>query len=283
MRTSITYLIAPLWLVGLVACAAAKTQAVPPSGASGTERVVISGSTTLQPVVEEWVREFRRTHPGLEIVVEGGGTDKGIEQVIAGTSQIAMAARQILDSERRAAAEKGVVIEEFVVARAGISVLKNKRNPVEELDVPALRRIFDGSVNRWSEVGGPDQPITVILRNPSSHTADHFWRLVVAPSAFNPRGLVVGTQEKVVAGVTANPWAIGFADFDRALNHLDEVEVLKVRTGEAMPKLVFIRSLYFYARAPMSDAVKDLVAFPRSPRGGEIAVKHTYFGPDDPS
>lgn len=280
MRTPILLLVASLCLI---VSGAALAQNQTPSVVSGAGRIVISGSKTLQPVVEQWVKESRQTRAGLEFVVEGGGTDKGFEDLLAGTSQIAMAARPILDSERKALAAGKVGVEEFVVARTGIAVLKNKKNPVGELDLSALRRIFDGSVTSWREVGGPVEPITVILRNPSSHTAEYVRRVIMPPSTLTERGLVVGTQEEVVAAITAKPWAIGFADFDRALSHLDEVEVLRVRTGEGPAKLVFVRSLYFYARAPLSDAVKALIAFTKGPRGTEIAVLHNYFGPDDPS
>jgi phosphate transport system substrate-binding protein len=280
VRISILHVVTPL---SLIVSAAAMAQTRPPLATPRPERIVISGSKTLQPVVEEWVREFRRARPGLEIVVEGGGTDKGFEELLAGTSQVAMASRQIWDSEREAFAAKNVVFEEFVVARTGIAVLKNKINPVGELDLSALRRIFDGSVTSWREVGGLDEPITVILRNPSSHTADYVRNVIMPPSVLTERGIVVGTQEEVVAEITAKPWAIGFADFDRALSHLDKVEVLRVRTGEGQSRLVFIRSLYFYVRVPVSDTVKALIAFTKSSRGSEIAVMHSYFGPEDPS
>lgn len=251
--------------------------------ATTPERIVITGSKTLQPVVKQWAQEYGRTHPGVGIVVKGGGTDRGFEQLIAGESQIAMAAREISDTEREAAKTRGVTIEEHIVARAGVSVLKNKKNPVRELDTVQVRRIFDGSAKSWREVGGPAEPITVILRHPSSHTADFFRRVVVAPSALTEQGIVVGTQEEVVQEVTTRPWAIGFADFDRALSHLDEVEVLRVRTSSGPAKLVFVRSLCFYARQPLCALVKGFIAFTTSPRGSEIAVLHSYFEPDDPS
>jgi len=270
-------------LLVLAASCAPRAQVPEASAGPKAERIVISGSKTLQPVVEQWAEEFRRTRSGLEIVIEGGGTDKGFEELLAGTNQIAMAARQISDDERKAFAAGKIAIEELVVARAGIAVLKNKMNPVGELELTALRRIFDGSVTNWREVGGPDEAVAVILRNPGSHTAEYFRDVIMPPSVLTGRGVVVGTQEEVVARVTANPWAVGFADFDRALGSLDKVDVLRVRTGEGTAKLVFVRSLYFYTRSPLGDTVRALIAFTTSPRGSEIAVEHSYFGPDDPS
>ncbi len=278
MRSSI--LVPVTVLLSVVASAACAQK--PGDAPATSSRIAISGSKTLQPVVQQWVDEFRRSSPGVEIVVEGGGTDKGFEDLFAGKSQVAMAARQITEREREAATAKGLKLEELVVARAGISVLKNKANPIGELDLAVLRRIFDGSVTNWRDLGGPDQAITVILRNPESHTAEFFRTAVVGLPELTSRGIVVGTQEEVVKEITAKPWAIGFADFDRALSHLDEVEVLKVRTGEGQAKLVFVRSLYFYMRAPVSGALRALCDFTKSQRGGEIAVLHSYFGPNDP-
>jgi phosphate transport system substrate-binding protein len=242
----------------------------------------ISGSKTLQPVVEDWVAELKPGLEGINIVVDGGGTDTGFADFFAGRSQIAMAARQITEAELKTAAAKGIQLQEVVVARAGISVLKHKKNPIRELDLAALRAIFSGSVTRWKQVGGPDEPITVLLRNPSSHTAEFFRSVVVAPSSLTSAGIVVGTQEEVVREITARPFAIGFADFDRVLHNLDEVEVLRVRVPDAPPKLVFVRNLYFYVVTPVPPALQALLDVIKGPRGVEIATLHSYFGPNDP-
>jgi phosphate transport system substrate-binding protein len=250
--------------------------------AKAPERIHISGSKTLQPLVESWATEFQAKHPGVRIVVEGGGTDAGFEALFAGTSQIAMAARQIAEPEMQAAAGKKMKIEEFVVARAGLSVLKNKKNPIAELDVAALRSVFSGAVDNWSKLGGPSKPIIVILRNPSSHTAEYFRHAVMGETPFTELGIVVGAQEDVVKLITSNPSAIGFSDFDRVLSHLDEVEVLRVKTPSGPSKLVFVRDLYFYAAAPLDESLKAFVDFTASPRGVEIAVLNSYFSPKDP-
>jgi phosphate transport system substrate-binding protein len=260
-------------------CAATQSGPPPPSP---PERIVISGSTTLQPVVEHWVGEFVRTRSGLKIVVEGGGTDKGFEALLAGTSQIAMAAREISQSERRAFAARKVVVEEFLVARSAIAVFKNKANPVRELEISALRRIFDGSVTNWREVGGPDLPITIILRNPTSTTAEDFRRLVMAPNTLTEHGAVAISGQDVVTQIESAPGAVGFAYFDRVLSQLDTVDVLRIRTGEGPAKLVFLKHLFFYARAPLGDAVKALIAFTNTTAASEIALQQGYFGMKDP-
>ncbi len=246
------------------------------------ERLVISGSTTLEPVVRHWVREFAPTRPGLDIVVEGGGTDKGFEDLLAGTCQVAMAAREMSEKEKSDFAARGVPVEGFIVARSAVAVFTNKANPVHELEISALRRIFDGSVVNWREVGGPDLPVTVVLRNPASTTAEDFRHLVMAPSTLTERGQVANSGQEVVSLVAAAPGAIGFAYFDRVLSQLGTVDVLRVRTGEGPSRLVFLKYLYFYTRSPLSEAAKALVAFTKTATASDIALQHGYFGREDP-
>ena len=274
-RTSAFLGVAVLSLIVAAFCAAQQEKAGRPS-------FRISGSKTLQPVVEDWVSEFRNSAKDVDIVLDGGGTDKGFADLFAGRSQVAMAARQITEAELKAGAAQGAHPQEVVVARAGISVLINKKNPIRELDVPALKAVFSGAVTRWKQVGGPDEPITVILRNPSSHTAEYFRQVVVAPSAFSPTGIVVGTQEEVVKEIAARPFAVGFADFDRVLTHLDEIEVLRMRVPGSPPRLVLVRNLYFYVTTPVPAPLKALLDVIKSPNGVEIATMHSYFGPTDP-
>ena len=63
-------------------------------------KLVITGSSTMAPLVSEIAQRFTKLHPGVEVEVRSGGSGKGISDLHAGASSIAMASRPLLDAER---------------------------------------------------------------------------------------------------------------------------------------------------------------------------------------
>jgi phosphate transport system substrate-binding protein len=53
-------------------------------------KLVILGSTALQPMIEEAARLYRGRNPQVEITVQGGGSGTGMTQVATGTADIGM-------------------------------------------------------------------------------------------------------------------------------------------------------------------------------------------------
>jgi len=43
-----------------------------------------------------------------------------------------------------------------------VAIIAHRSTPVDELTVDQVRKIFSGEFKNWGEVGGPDQPITVV-------------------------------------------------------------------------------------------------------------------------
>src|SRR5688572_23199084 len=61
-------------------------------------RVVVVGSTTMKPIVEFGAESFEKTHPGVDIVIDAGGSAQGIALTASGRANIGMASR-VLDAE----------------------------------------------------------------------------------------------------------------------------------------------------------------------------------------
>ena len=68
--------------------------------ALAAEKVTVSGSTTVLPLAEAGAEAFNAQNTDCQIAVSGGGTGAGITAAGEGRSAIAMASREIKDSER---------------------------------------------------------------------------------------------------------------------------------------------------------------------------------------
>lgn len=110
-------------------------------------KVVVGGSTSVEPIMGKLAEAYNALNPKVEIEIQGGGSSTGVNQALEGTFDIGMASRKLKDSE----VEKGA--ENIVIAMDGIAVIVNPENTCEDVSLEQLRQIFTGEVKTWAELG----------------------------------------------------------------------------------------------------------------------------------
>ena len=115
-----------------------------PSGKAGT--VTVSGSSSVTPVMQVLKEEYEALNPDVTIELQQSDSTTGVNDAIAGTSDIGMASRALKDSEL----EQGVV--GTVIANDGIAVIVNNENTVTGLTSEQVKGIYMGELTNWSEV-----------------------------------------------------------------------------------------------------------------------------------
>ena len=90
--------------------------------------IVISGSTTVLPIMQKTVEAYLELHPGLEISLSASGSGDGIKAIIDGTANLAMSSREMKDSELAKAKEKGVQLQPVAIATDAILPIVNPAN-----------------------------------------------------------------------------------------------------------------------------------------------------------
>ena len=186
--------------------------------------LVIQGSDTLLEVSMYWVENFSKDNPSVNVSVTGGGSGTGIAALLNKTVDLATASRSIKDSEINNAKDKGIDIKEFIVAWDGISVVINNGNPVTELSIEQVSKIYTGEITNWDEVGGEDGEILVISRDSSSGTFGYFKKRVVQLNGtvkennYTPEALYLVSTVSIREEVSINENAIGYI----GLGYLDD-------------------------------------------------------------
>ena len=202
--------------------------------------LVIQGSDTLLEVSMYWVENFSKANPSVNISVTGGGSGTGIAALINETVELATASRSIKESEIETAKNQGIGIKEFVVAWDGISVVINNSNPVTELSIEQISKIFTGEITNWSEVGGEDGKILITSRDSSSGTFGYFKKRVVQLNGtakennYTQEALYLASNVSIREEVSVNENAIGYI----GLGYLDDSVKAVDIIGEDVSKSV---------------------------------------------
>jgi phosphate transport system substrate-binding protein len=262
-----------LLAVALGGCAASTT-------IEGNE-VRLQGSDTMVELNRRLAEAFMRANPGVAVVVEGGGTSSGVSALIGGRVDLAAASRPFSPEEiADLHGSVGTLGVRFLIARDALSVYLHPTNPVAELSLDELRSLFAGGIANWSELGGRDQEVVVVVRPPNSGTHRFFRDHVLKGDEYADGALTVSRTADVVRAVAGDPAAIGYGGiiFGEGLRHC--------RIGGVEPSSVTVRAgsyplaryLYLYAAAPPRGWIKSFVDWCTAPEGQQV-VQEVGFIP----
>lgn len=109
-------------------------------------KVVISGSSSVSPLMEKMIEAYKTINPNAQIELQTSDSTTGVQNTINNTCDIGMASRALKDSEK----SKGV--KEITIAIDGIAVIVNKENPINNLTKSQVEKIFTGEVSKWNSL-----------------------------------------------------------------------------------------------------------------------------------
>ncbi len=170
---------------------------------SEKEAVATDGSTSMEKVIGVLGETFE-ADTGITVTYNPTGSGSGIKAVEAGTCDIGLSSRDLKDEEK----EQG--LEATVLAYDGIAIIVNPENPVSDLDIETIAKIYTGEIANWSEIGGNDSEIVLIGREAGSGTRDGFESITDTEDNCKYRQELTSTGD-VITTVAGNPAAIGYA------------------------------------------------------------------------
>ena len=138
------------------ALAAVVLAVAPGLAVAQTSKLVVSGSSTIYPLMTEIVHRFEAANPGVKVDVSSGGSGKGIADLRAGVSDMAMVSRQLVEAERDLFA--------FPLCRDGAAIVVHRSNPLNGLRGQQLAALLTGSVRDWKQLGARPGPIRLAWR-----------------------------------------------------------------------------------------------------------------------
>lgn len=178
------------------------------AAASNTEKLVLTGSSTVAPLAAEIGKRFESRHPNVRIDVQTGGSSRGVNDARSGLADIGMASRALNPDEAK--------LISFTIALDGIGIILNAANPVTALDKQQIIDIFTGKITNWNELGGNDAPITVVNKAEGRSTLELFLHYFGLNNTDIKAQVVIGDNQQGIKTVAGNPDAIGYVSVGAA-------------------------------------------------------------------
>ena len=191
--------------------------------------VSTDGSTSMEKVINSLGESFMAMNKDVKFTYNPTGSGSGIQAVSEGRCDIGLSSRALKDDEKAS----GLV--ETVVALDGIAIVVNPENPVSDLDIDTIAKIYTGEITNWKDVGGNDAEIVLIGREAGSGTRDGFESITDTKDACQYRQELTSTGD-VINTVSQNPDAIGYASLSAVGDSVKALTVGGVEATEATVK-----------------------------------------------
>ena len=193
--------------------------------ASVAGTVATDGSTSMEKVIGALGESFMQKYEGTTFTYNPTGSGSGIQAVSEGRCDIGLSSRALKSDEK----ESGLT--ETVLALDGIAIVVSPENPVSDLDVDTIAKIYTGEITNWKDVGGNDAEIVLIGREAGSGTRDGFESITKTEDECAYRQELTSTGD-VITAVSQNPNAIGYASLASVKDSVKALSVGGVTPSE---------------------------------------------------
>jgi phosphate binding protein len=233
-----------------------------PSTAPLSGNLVVSGSSTVQPITSIVAEDFQALHADVEYSVDGPGTGDGFALFCKGETDISDASRPIKDEEAKTCSDAGIHYLGLKIGIDGISVITSTQNTAASclslLDLYALLGPESQGFARWSDANAlagelasqtgygalhapyPDAQLSVTAPGEESGTYDSFVEFVVTKLAkerskdvaTRPDYTASGNDNVIIDGVGGAAASLGWVGFSYADQNRAKVKLLQVDGGK---------------------------------------------------
>jgi phosphate transport system substrate-binding protein len=269
------------------------------AGGAGTTSIIITGSTTCEPVITECADQFMATNPSVDISVSGTGSGDGISDTIDGQNDIGMSSRNIRSTENASA---GNDLTDYRFAKDGIAVIIDANHPnaawlqTNGLTMNQVFLIYNGTYDTWDDINNTlsSQSIDVHTRADGSGTRATFEELVLYNNGTHTFELgddpgytssvtgyiEVASNTVMVTTVSANQYGLGYC----GLGYLNP-SVIAVPMDGVEPSISTVlddsypisRSLHLTTNGEPSGWVKAFIDFIYGPEGQEVVAEKGFI------
>lgn len=249
--------------------------------------VTIKGSDTMVHLMSTLAESFMKKSPEVQVSVTGGGSGTGIAALINGTTDICASSRDMQQKEKDQAKEKNITAVEKTIAYDGIAIVVNPENPIQDITLEQLKKIYTGAYTNWKELGGPDQPITTLSRESNSGTYVFFQEHVLNKENYAPSVKLMPASSSIVQSVSTDKWSIGYVGLGYTKEAKVKIVPVKKDANSAavapthatvLDKTYSIaRPLFLYFNGEPADNNKLFLDFAMSPEGQKIVEETGYI------
>ncbi|MEN9558975.1 MAG: hypothetical protein RLZZ502_186 [Pseudomonadota bacterium] len=224
--------------------------------------VKIDGSSTAFPIAEALAEEFQKLNKNVRVTVGISGTGGGFKKFCRGDTEVSNASRPILKSEMDACKNAGIHFYELPIAYDALTVVVNPKNPIKELSIEQLRKLWSpsaqGVVTQWQQVDAklPAQAFKLYGPGADSGTFDYFTEAVNGKAKASRGDFSASEDDNVlVQGVSRDVNALGYFGYAYYVENKTKLKAVAIVNKKGQAVLPSEQSVVDGSYSPLSRPV----------------------------
>ena len=217
------------------------------------------------------------------------GTEEGFADLLADEADLVLARREVTQIEVDRASEIGLGNlrdRSRVLALDALVPIVSPGNPITQISSEMLSQVLSGKINDWSQLGGPEAPISIHLRDRTSGLFQRIDQRLLAPvnQTLSETARRYLTDQDVAKAVEADPFGIGIASANEigntktlALSGSCGFELKATRRTIKTEDYPLTAPLFLYSPARrLPKLARDFLTFSHSP-AAQLVVRRAGF------
>lgn len=253
--------------------------------------IKMKGSDTEVNLAVNLSEKYTELNDDFSISISGGGSGLGITSLLNDQADIANSSRPLSDDEIQQFKDKNIELKTVIFAEDATAFVVHKDLPLEEIDLPTLKKILNGDIKNWSEITTIDLPINIYGRQSSSGT--HSFIKKKLKIEFSNAAKEMTGNAQIIEGVKADKSGIGYVGAGYVAhdpNANTKIKILNIKeTATSKPyspidpetinnsQYFFQRPLYQFVLAKSWEKVKPFIDFEKSELGKKLIEEHGYY------
>lgn len=228
------------------------------SGTLGHQTITVNGSTSVESFFKETIAPEIKNDLGYNVEYQATGSSDGIKAAQENTADFGTSSRDLEGDETS--------LDSTVMAYDGIAIITNPANPVTNLTLDQVAKIYKGEITNWSEVGGNDANIVVVSREDGSGTRTSIEEIAGFKNKLVDGATIADGNGNVASTVAENPNAIGYVSFTTVEDNQDKVKAVNINGAEPTSKAVLDKSyplsrpfLLVYQEKNLTDTDREVL------------------------
>lgn len=227
----------------------------------------------------------------VQLSVSGGGSGLGIASLLNGLADIANSSRPMNDNEAILFKEKQVEVVPYVFAQDALAIIAHPSVLSDSLSVDEVKRIFNGEITDWQQLGLKKTPLTIYGRQNNSGT--HAYLKKKLGIEFSLYAKEMNGNAQIIEAVKADKGGFGYVGAGYVIKNGKQadanIKILKIYEHGAIAyspldyeaviqqQYYFQRPLFQYILKSSYAKAQPLLDFEKSAVGQKIIVSNGYF------
>lgn len=245
------------------------------------DEILISGSTTMQPLIEKLAHHYKKQNPGITIKYQASSSTRGFSELINEKCHIAAVSRKMKPEEAILMAEKhNTVGISILIAKDALFIYLNNSNNINNLSIRELKDIYKCKTKNWSKLGWLNKPIKPATRTRNSGTYSFFTDHILEGDDICDSMAVRHSINEMAKYVENDTFAIGYGgkSLNKNIKYSSIENIQPTEKNISQDRYPLTRYLNLYLITTPTGRIKEFIDWVISLEGQKI-VKSSGFIP----